>query len=115
MEKELVPPHFLENRMTTLVTGAAGFIGAYTCQALAARGERVVGLDNYNDYYDPQLKRDRLARLTRDAGFRFVQADVPATYADVSALAAWTGFRPATSIDDGVGRFVAWYRGYYNV
>ena len=47
--------------MTVLVTGAAGFIGAYTCQALAARGERVVGLDNHNDYYDPQLKRDRVA------------------------------------------------------
>ena len=41
--------------------------------------------------------------------------DVPATYADVSALAAWTGFQPATSIDDGVGRFVAWYRDYFKV
>src|SRR6218665_206441 len=50
-------------RMTILVTGAAGFIGAYTCQALITRGERVVGLDNYNDYYDPQLKRDRVAAL----------------------------------------------------
>ena len=70
MEKELVPPHFLENRMTTLVTGAAGFIGAYTCQALAARGERVVGLDNYNDYYDPQLKRDRVAALCPQADIR---------------------------------------------
>ncbi|KAB7769173.1 NAD-dependent epimerase/dehydratase family protein [Xanthomonas maliensis] len=49
--------------MTLLVTGAAGFIGAYTCRALAARGEAVVGLDNYNDYYDPQLKRDRVAAL----------------------------------------------------
>ncbi|NUS39885.1 MAG: NAD-dependent epimerase/dehydratase family protein [Lysobacter sp.] len=49
--------------MTILVTGAAGFIGAYTCRALAARGEAVVGLDNYNDYYDPQLKRDRVAAL----------------------------------------------------
>ena len=49
--------------MTILVTGAAGFIGAYTCRALAARGEAVVGLDNYNSYYDPQLKRDRVAAL----------------------------------------------------
>ncbi|GHH53769.1 NAD-dependent epimerase/dehydratase family protein [[Pseudomonas] boreopolis] len=49
--------------MSILVTGAAGFIGAYTCRALAARGERVAGLDNYNDYYDPQLKRDRVAAL----------------------------------------------------
>lgn len=56
--------------MTVLVTGAAGFIGAYTCRALLERGERVVGLDNYNDYYDPQLKRDRVAALCPDADIR---------------------------------------------
>jgi UDP-glucuronate 4-epimerase len=52
--------------MTTLVTGAAGFIGAYACRALAARGESVVGLDNYNRYYDPRIKRDRVAALCPD-------------------------------------------------
>jgi len=52
--------------MTTLVTGAAGFIGAHVCRALAARGEAVVGLDSYNGYYDPQLKRDRVAALCPD-------------------------------------------------
>ncbi len=41
--------------------------------------------------------------------------DVPATYADTSALNALTGFAPATSVRDGVARFVAWYRGYYGV
>jgi len=46
-----------------LITGAAGFIGAYTCRALLARGERVVGCDNLNDYYAPALKRDRVAAL----------------------------------------------------
>jgi UDP-glucuronate 4-epimerase len=56
--------------MTVLVTGAAGFIGAYTCQALAARGELVVGLDNYNDYYAPQLKRDRVAALCPQVDIR---------------------------------------------
>ena len=56
--------------MTVLVTGAAGFIGAYTCQALAARGERVVGLDSCNDYYDPQIKRDRVAALCPDVDIR---------------------------------------------
>jgi UDP-glucuronate 4-epimerase len=59
--------------MTTLVTGAAGFIGAYTCQALLARGETVVGLDNYNDYYDPQIKRDRVAALCPDADIRTLE------------------------------------------
>jgi UDP-glucuronate 4-epimerase len=56
--------------MTTLVTGAAGFIGAYMCRALRARGERVVGLDNYNAYYDPQLKRDRVDALCADVDIR---------------------------------------------
>ena len=56
--------------MTVLVTGAAGFIGAYTCRTLAARGEAVVGLDNFNDYYDPQLKRDRVAALCPDIDIR---------------------------------------------
>ncbi|HEY9253676.1 MAG TPA: SDR family NAD(P)-dependent oxidoreductase [Stenotrophomonas sp.] len=58
--------------MTVLVTGAAGFIGAYTCRALAARGERVVGLDNYNSYYDPQIKRDRVAALCPDIDIRAI-------------------------------------------
>lgn len=49
--------------MTLLVTGAAGFIGAYVARVLLARGAHVVGLDNFNDYYDPQLKRDRVAAL----------------------------------------------------
>lgn len=56
--------------MTILVTGAAGFIGAYACRALRARGEPVVGLDNYNAYYDPQLKRDRVAALCPDVDVR---------------------------------------------
>jgi UDP-glucuronate 4-epimerase len=46
--------------MTILVTGAAGFIGSYVCKALQSRGEKVIGLDNFNDYYDPQLKHDRV-------------------------------------------------------
>ena len=46
-----------------LVTGAAGFIGAHVCAQLLARGDRVLGLDNFNAYYDPQLKRDRVQAL----------------------------------------------------
>jgi UDP-glucuronate 4-epimerase len=67
--------------MSLLVTGAAGFIGAYACRALLARGERVVGLDNFNDYYDPQLKHDRVAALC--PGLPIEVADV----ADPDALA----------------------------
>ncbi len=49
--------------MTTLVTGMAGFIGFHVARVLAERGERVLGVDDLNTYYDPQLKRDRLAAL----------------------------------------------------
>ena len=56
-----------------LVTGAAGFIGMHTASRLLDRGDSVVGLDNLNDYYSPQLKRDRLARLTGRPGFVFEQ------------------------------------------
>ena len=48
---------------TTLVTGAAGFIGSWTCEALLQRGETVVGVDNFNAYYDPSLKRARAEKL----------------------------------------------------
>ncbi len=47
--------------MRVLVTGAAGFIGAHVARTLSARGDHVVGIDNLNAYYDPQLKQDRLA------------------------------------------------------
>jgi UDP-glucuronate 4-epimerase len=72
---------------SVLVTGAAGFIGAAVVQRLLERGERVVGLDNLNPYYDPALKRARLERLEAVAQpwqFHFAQLDV----ADVGALAA---------------------------
>ncbi len=46
-----------------LVTGAAGFIGYHVTQALLAEGERVLGIDNLNSYYDPALKQARLDRL----------------------------------------------------
>ena len=62
--------------MRVLVTGAAGFIGLHVSEALLARGDEVVGLDNLNDYYSVQLKRDRLARLDGREGWRFLGADL---------------------------------------
>lgn len=62
--------------MKILVTGAAGFIGMTASLKLLARGDQVVGLDNLNDYYDVNLKHNRLKRLTTHANFRFVQLDV---------------------------------------
>jgi UDP-glucuronate 4-epimerase len=59
-----------------LVTGAAGFIGAAVAQALLARGDAVIGIDNLNDYYDVALKQARLARLTPNTAFTFHQIDI---------------------------------------
>src|SRR5690606_19869323 len=52
-----------------VVTGAAGFIGMHTCRRLLRDGRRVVGIDNLNAYYDPRLKRARLATLEAQEGF----------------------------------------------
>lgn len=54
-----------------LVTGAAGFIGMHTARRLLQRGDEVVGIDNLNDYYSPELKTDRLAVLQDHAAFQF--------------------------------------------
>ena len=62
--------------MNILVTGAAGFIGSFTAHQLLDRGDRVVGLDNMNNYYDPSLKQARLARLQARSDFTFTQLDL---------------------------------------
>ncbi len=59
-----------------LVTGAAGFIRYHLCERLLDDGHRVVGLDNYNDYYDVQPKRDRMAQLEGRPGFRSLEMDL---------------------------------------
>ena len=70
--------------MKILVTGAAGFIGMHVAQRLLARGDEVIGIDNLNDYYDVNLKRARLDRLTSSARFRFEKLDI----AQADAMAA---------------------------
>jgi UDP-glucuronate 4-epimerase len=62
--------------MTWLVTGAAGFIGSHAAHVLLDRGEKVIGLDNLNDYYDVRLKEARLERLTSRDGFTFHKASL---------------------------------------
>jgi UDP-glucuronate 4-epimerase len=62
--------------MTILVSGAAGFIGFHTAEALLARGDAVIGIDDLNPYYDVRLKEARLARLTARPGFSFHRVDI---------------------------------------
>ncbi len=81
--------------MAVLVTGVAGFIGMHVARALLSRGEAVVGIDSLNDYYDPQLKRDRLAELRQLNGdFTFHQLD----FADHEALERAVAERPVDRI-----------------
>jgi len=72
-----------------LVTGVAGFIGYHVAEALLARGEAVIGLDNLNAYYDVRLKEARLARLHGRRGFDFLRLDI----ADRAAMADAIGRR----------------------
>jgi UDP-glucuronate 4-epimerase len=104
-----------------LITGAAGFIGFHVASRLLERGEQVIGLDSLNEYYDPALKRARLAHFDEHPGFTFVQADVSqrealgdifSTYKPrrVIHLAAQAGVRysvtnPQTVIDSNVVGF----------
>ena len=62
--------------MKVLVTGAAGFIGSHTVEALLARGDEVVALDNFNDYYDPARKWANVETARSQPGYRFIQGDV---------------------------------------
>jgi UDP-glucuronate 4-epimerase len=76
--------------MRVLVTGAAGFIGSHVAEALLARGESVVGVDNLNNYYSVALKRARLARLEHAPGFVFHELDI----GDATAVAGLTDRYP---------------------
>lgn len=62
--------------MSVLVTGVAGFIGSHVARALLQRGEAVIGVDNFSEYYDPVLKFARLKPLRETRGFTFLEADV---------------------------------------
>ena len=75
-----------------LVTGAAGFIGMHVAQRLLERGERVVGVDNYNDYYDPGLKEARAAELSQHTAFEMVRGDI-ADHAMIGALVKQHGVK----------------------
>ena len=108
--------------MKILITGAAGFIGSTTAHALLDRGETVIGLDDFNDYYDPTLKEARASRLANRDGFSMVRmkcedrqaiADLFATerFDRVVHLAAQAGVRysienPFAYVDANISGFM---------
>lgn len=75
----------IQGKHTILVTGAAGFVGSFVSARLAAMGHTVVGCDNFNDYYDPRLKRDRVAALLAPAGVECLTVEL-SDAAQVTAL-----------------------------
>jgi len=107
----MTPPNAEPNTepRSVLLTGAAGFIGSHTAQALLARGDRVLGLDNLDDFYAEDAKRANLAEIASGPSgdrFTFAEADIrdearvaelitSASVDDVVHLAARAGVRPS--------------------
>lgn len=94
--------------MRVVLTGAAGFIGSHTAEALLDRGDEVVGIDNFNDFYDPAIKRRNAALVAARGGNRFEMFEGDITdeafldglfargpFDAVVHLAAWAGVRPS--------------------
>lgn len=76
----------IRSMTTNIVTGVAGFIGSHLAGTLLERGDRVVGIDHFNDYYSPELKRKNVAPLVQHPSFKLVEADIQEL--DWSALLA---------------------------
>jgi UDP-glucuronate 4-epimerase len=62
--------------MKALITGAAGFIGSHLCERMLANGWTITGLDNFNDFYDPQIKRNNISNCLENKRFQLVEADI---------------------------------------
>ncbi len=73
--------------MHVLVTGAAGFIGSHLCEALLGRGNTVTGLDNFDPFYDPEIKRSNLTTALANPAFTLIEGDIRDRAAVSNALA----------------------------
>ncbi|MCG9875848.1 MAG: NAD-dependent epimerase/dehydratase family protein [Leptospiraceae bacterium] len=66
----------MNEKNTVLVTGSAGFIGSHVTKRLLSLGYRVIGMDNHNDYYNPQLKEDRINEILKDSNYKHYRQDI---------------------------------------
>lgn len=96
----------MSSERTVLLTGGAGFIGSHVAEALLARGDRVVVVDNFDTFYDPAIKRRNIAKALGDPGYLLVEGDIRdertlarawahAPFHGVIHLAARAGVRPS--------------------
>ena len=69
-------PHIQHRKSKILITGVAGLVGSHLAEALLAQGRQVVGIDNFNDYYSVQQKRDNVASLKHHHNFTLYEADI---------------------------------------
>ena len=75
----------MNDNLKILVTGAAGFIGSAVCKKLLERGNNVIGIDNHNDYYDPNIKKARLNE-TNDASEKKIDLTDKSEKSDKSSM-----------------------------
>ena len=91
--------------MNVLITGAAGFIGSHLCERLLDDGCAVIGVDNFDEFYDPHIKRRNIDRCLKDNNFQLIEADIrdqnamdqaiDASVDVIVHLAARAGVRPS--------------------
>jgi UDP-glucuronate 4-epimerase len=91
-------------KSTVLITGAAGFIGSHLCERLLDEDMSVIGVDNFDDFYNPQIKRDNISNCLKNKNFQLIEADIRERSAMDKAvggvdiivhLAAKAGVRPS--------------------
>ena len=106
---------------TNIVTGAAGFIGSHLVEALLSLGEKVIGIDQFNDYYDPALKRKNIQIFEAHPAFELVEGDIQsldwkALLMDVDVVyhqAAQAGV-PQVSLKEGLMQEWDWVQSLYS-
>ena len=62
--------------MNILITGGAGFIGSHVCETLLKRGNKVICIDNFNDYYDPSIKKKNIKSFLKNKNFKLYKIDI---------------------------------------